>query len=514
MNNELTLLDAFWRWTSDAPGRPALAYFDTVLTYGEVDTASDGLAVALAQQGFGFGDRAALCLQNVPQYVIALLAIWKLGGVAVPINPMLTPGEVVKLTDDATPRVLIALDELYTGELADALAGRSVEQVITTSAVDWQHPSDDLHALIAEHPGQCPDRRVPVCSDVAAITYTSGTTGKPKGAMNTHGNIATGGKSYREWFALADRDSVLGIAPLFHVTGLTGHIAAAIAAGGALVLCNRFRPDVVLHAVRRHRPTFTVGALTAFIALVESDATRADLASLTTIASGGAPVAAGVLERFRDRFGTYIHNVYGMTETTCPVLAVPMGEQAPVDPQTGALAVGKPMPGVDVVVLDDEGRQLPPGRIGEIAVSGPQVVPGYWNQPDQTAAAFRDGRLLTGDVGYVDDAGWFYLVDRTKDMIVASGYKVWPREVEDVLYTHDAVREAAVVGQPDPYRGETVKAFVSLREGHVVDADALIEFCRQRMAAYKYPRSVAILDEIPKTATGKIMRRVLRSERA
>ncbi|BBZ70668.1 AMP-binding enzyme [Mycobacterium paraseoulense] len=203
-----------------------------------------------------------------------------------------------------------------------------------------------------------------------------------------------------------------------------------------------------------------------------------------------------------------------MTETTCPVLAVPMGEQAPVDPQTGALAVGKPMPGVDVVVLDDEGRQLPPGRIGEIAVSGPQVVPGYWNQPDQTAAAFRDGRLLTGDVGYVDDAGWFYLVDRTKDMIVASGYKVWPREVEDVLYTHDAVREAAVVGQPDPYRGETVKAFVSLREGHIVDADALIEFCRQRMAAYKYPRSVAIVDEIPKTATGKIMRRVLRSERA
>lgn len=514
MNDEPTLLDTFRRWAGDAPHRPALAYFDAVLTYGEVDTASDGLAVALAQDGFGFGDRAALYLQNVPQYVIALLAIWKLGGAAVPINPMLTPGEAVKFTDDATPRVLIALDDLYTRELADALVGRSVERVITTNALDWQNRSDGLHALIAEHRGRRPDHRVPASSDVAVITYTSGTTGKPKGAKNTHGNVVAGGRSYREWFALADGDTVLGIAPLFHVTGLTGHIAAAIAAGGALVLCNRFRPDIVLDAVHRHRPTFTVGALTVFIALVESDATRADLASLTTIASGGAPVAAGVLERFRDRFGTYIHNVYGMTETTCPVLAVPLGDQAPVDPQTGALSVGKPMPTVDIVVLDDEGQQLPPGQIGEFAVSGPQIVPGYWNQPDQTAAAFRDGRLLTGDVGYVDDAGWFYLMDRKKDMIVASGYKVWPREVEDVLYTHNAVREAAVVGQPDPYRGETVKAFVSLREGCVVEPVALIDYCRERMAAYKYPRSVVIVDEVPKTVTGKVMRRVLRSEQA
>lgn len=514
MNDEPTLLDTFRRWALDAPHRPALAYFDTVLTYGEVDTASDALAVALAQGGFGLGDRAALHLQNVPQYVLALLAIWKLGGAAVPINPMLTPGEVVQLADDSTPRVLIALEELYTRELAAALDGGSVERVITTSALDWQNPTDGLHALIAEHRGRRPDHRVPVCTDLAVITYTSGTTGKPKGALNTHGNVATGGRSYREWFALGDGDSVLGIAPLFHVTGLAGHIAAAITAGGILVLCNRFRSDVVLDAVRRHRPTFTVGALTAFIALVESGATREDLASLTKIASGGAPVAAGVLERFRDRFGAYVHNVYGMTETTSPVLAVPVGDEAPVDPQTGALSVGRPMPAVDVVVLDDEGQQLPPGRIGEFAVSGPQIVPGYWNQPDQTAAAFRDGRLLTGDVGYVDDAGWFYLVDRKKDMIVASGYKVWPREVEDVLYTHDAVREAAVVGQPDPYRGETVTAFVSLREGHIVDADGLIDFCRQRMAAYKYPRTVEIVDEIPKTGTGKIMRRVLRSEQA
>lgn len=497
-----TLLDTFRGWVVDTPDRPALTYFDTVLTYSDVGVASDALAVALGENGFGIGDRAALYLQNVPQYVIALLAVWKLGGTAVPINPMLTPGEVVKLVDDATPRVLVALDDMHTPELSAALRGGSVERVITTSALD---------GLIAERRGQRPTRHTPAINDVAVITYTSGTTGKPKGAMNTHGNIATGGRAYREWFGLDDGASVLGIAPLFHVTGLTGHIAAAISTGGTLLLCDRFQPAIVIDAVRRHRPVFTVGALTAFIALVESGATREDLDSLTTIASGGAPVAAGVVERFRERFGTYLHNVYGMTETTCPVLMVPFGEDAPVDPRTGALSVGKTAPMVDVVVLGDNGELLPRGEIGELAVSGPQIVPGYWNQPDKTAEAFRDGRLLTGDVGYADDEGWFYLVDRLKDVIVASGYKVWPREVEDALYTHDAVREAAVVGEPDSYRGETVKAFVSLRDGHTATPDELIAYCKQRMAAYKYPRSVEIVDEIPKTATGKVMRRVLRS---
>ncbi|WP_036437791.1 class I adenylate-forming enzyme family protein [Mycobacterium sp. URHB0044] len=507
-----TLLDVFRQRVADAPERPALAYFDAVSTYRELDIESDALAVALAEGGFDAGQRAALYMQNMPQYVISLLAIWKLGGIAVPVNPMLTPGEVAKLCDDATPEVLIALDELHTTQLAEALGGTSIERVITTSALDGAaaHDTDELRGLIGGHAGERPPHLAPAPDDVAVITYTSGTTGKPKGAPNTHANIAVGGRSYCQWFGLGAGDSVLGIAPLFHVTGLSGHIATAITAGAPLVLCNRFRPDVVVDAVRRHRPTFTVGALTAFIALLESGATRADLASLTTVACGGAPVASGVLERFRERFGTYLHNVYGMTETTSPVLGVPLGGHAPVDPQTGALSVGKPMFGADVVVLDGDGAPLPAGQLGELAVSGAQVVPGYWCQPEQTAAAFRDGRLLTGDVGYVDDDGWFYLVDRKKDMIVASGYKVWPREVEDVLYTHEAVREAAVVGQPDAYRGETVKAFVSLRDGYAVDAETLIAFCRERMAAYKYPRTIEFVDDIPKTATGKVMRRALR----
>lgn len=523
----MTMLDEFRAAAVAAADRPFLRYFGTVLSYGEVDRLSDALAVALQDNGFGHGDRVALYLQNVPQYVIALLAAWKAGGIAVAINPMLTAGEVAKLLADATPTVLIALDELYSERLAEALAGSSVTRVLSTSPLDWQTEQDtrvlpghrlpvpdgaeDLRALIERHNGDCPDPVTVGDDDVAVLTYTSGTTGKPKGATNTHRNIATGGHTYREWFRLSDADVVLGVAPLFHVTGLTGHIACTVAAQASLVLSYRFHTEVTAELIRRHRVTFTVGAITVFIALGDSAAVEPeDLASLTKIASGGAPIAAATTERFEQRFGSYIHNVYGMTETTAPVLGVPLGSRAPVDPRTQALSVGVPMGGTRVAVLDDDGNPVPPGQLGEIAVRGPQIVPGYWRNEQATNDAIRDGWLRTGDVGYVDEDGWFYLVDRKKDVIVASGYKVWPREVEDVLYTHEAVLEAAVVGVPDPYRGETVKAFVSLRDGCAATPEELIDYCRERLAAYKYPRQVEIVDALPKTVTGKILRRELR----
>ncbi len=372
--------------------------------------------------------------------------------------------------------------------------------------------SDDVDAVVAQHDRQSPDAVSIDPDDVAVITYTSGTTGVPKGAMNTHRNIATGGTAYRDWFGLGPDDVVLGVAPLFHVTGLSGHIACALAARASLVLFYRFDLDVVIDVIRTRKPTFTVGAITVFIALANAaDITTDDLASLTKIASGGAPIPSATVERFESRFGVYVHNVYGMTETTSPVLAVPMGSTAPVESRTGALSVGQPMGTARVRVLDESGAEVPAGEVGELAVSGPQIVPGYWRNAAETKAAMRDGWLLTGDVGYVDEDGWYYLVDRKKDMIVASGYKVWPREVEDVLYTHEAILEAGVVGVPDPYRGESVKAYVSLREGFTVEPGELVEFCRSRMAAYKYPREVEIVETIPKTVTGKILRRSLRS---
>jgi long-chain acyl-CoA synthetase len=278
-----------------------------------------------------------------------------------------------------------------------------------------------------------------------------------------------------------------------------------------LVLGFRFHPRVFAELAARHRPTFTIGAITAFIAwLDEPTATRERLESLTKVLSGGAPIAPAVAERWEREQGSRIHTAYGLTETTSPSHLVPLGARAPVDPVFGALSIGRPVRDTSVRILTDEGSDGAAGEIGELLIRGPQVVPGYWRRPDESALAMPGGELRTGDVGFVDDAGWHYLVDRRKDMIIASGYKVWPREVEDVLAAHPAVREVAVVGVPDDYRGETVKAVVSLRAGMVVDGDALIGSARQRLPANQVPRVIDVLDELPKTASGKILRRELR----
>jgi long-chain acyl-CoA synthetase len=234
------------------------------------------------------------------------------------------------------------------------------------------------------------------------------------------------------------------------------------------------------------------------------------MASLRTVYSGGAPIAPATADAWERRFGTRIQSAYGLTETTSPSHATPLGRRSPVDGRTGALSIGVPVFNTVVRIVGDSGDELPPGEIGELVTSGPPVVPGYWAKPEETEQALPGGALHTGDVGFMDADGWFYLVDRKKDQINAAGYKVWPREVEDVLYEHPAVREAAVVGVPDAYRGETVKAYVSLKPGHTTAPAELVAFCRERLAAYKYPREVELLDELPKTATGKILRRDLR----
>jgi long-chain acyl-CoA synthetase len=256
---------------------------------------------------------------------------------------------------------------------------------------------------------------------------------------------------------------------------------------------------LTIETVRAERATFTVGSITVFIALMNAPDVDSDaLSTLTKIYSGGAPIPPTTVKAFQAAFGHYIHNIYGLTETTSPSHGVPFGVEAPVDDASGALSVGVPVYNTVVRVVGDDGTDLPPGEIGELVTTGPQVVAGYWNKPEESAAALPGGSLYTGDVGYMDDQGWFYIVDRKKDQINAGGYKVWPREVEDVLYEHEAVREAAVVGVPDPYRGETVKAFVSLRPGKSVTEDVLIAFTKERMAAYKYPRQIEFLDEIPR----------------
>ncbi len=531
-------LSIFRAAASRAPERPAIHYFDATLTYAELDALSDALAVALSSRGCARGERVALYLQNVPQFVIGLVAAWKLGAIAVPVNPMNRARELRLVLADSGARVLICHESLYADVVrnlfdaersgqGDAAAPLVLPEVITTSELDFQARADprlfaaarrqpaegvpDLLALAQAHLGQRPAPVTLDANDIAMLVYTSGTTGVPKGAMNTHGNVAFNAQVYRDWIGLREGGAILGVAPLFHITGLVGHIAAAFICAAPLVLACRFEPGVILEAIRDRRVEFTIGSITVFIALMNHpDASREHFATLGKIYSGGAPIPPSVVDQFRTKFGHYIHNGYGLTETNSPTHVVPLGREAPVDPASGTLAIGVPAFNVDSFIGDDVGAPVPVGEVGEIISRGPMIVPGYWNKPEETAKAMAGGYFRTGDVGFMDAQGWFYLVDRKKDMINAGGYKVWPREVEDVLYTHPAVREAAVVGMPDAYRGETVKAVVSLKPQASVTPEALLAWCKERMAAYKYPRVVEIIDELPKTVTGKILRRELR----
>ena len=520
-------LDMFRAGVARDPSAVALRYFDGSITRQELDELSDALASGLLASGFAPGDRLAVYLQNVPQFVIAMVATWKAGGTMVSISPMSRERELSHLLADSGATVLVALEALYGEVGRTVVPGTAVRLVLTTSELEFQTRADDrlfagmsrqrhegttdFSELIAQHRGEVPPPVSLGADDVAFLTYTSGTTGVPKGAMNTHRNVVFTAQVYRDW-ARAGRDgAIFGLAPLFHITGLIGHVAVSMLAPAPLVLAYRFQPQVVLDALVEHRPAFTVGAITAFTALLNAPGSSADhFSSFTSVYSGGAAISPTAERAFLEATGKQVHSAYGLTETTSPMTLTPFGSPSPVDPTSGALSVGVPAPSTIVRIWSDDGQDLPLGEVGEIVAEGPQVVAGYWGKPEETAANLPGGALKSGDVGFMDADGWVFIVDRKKDMINASGYKVWPREVEDVLAEHPAVRESAVVGVPDEKRGETVKAFVSLKPGATVTPEELIAHCKQRMAAYKYPRIVEVLDELPKTVTGKILRRELR----
>ncbi|MGR4884516.1 class I adenylate-forming enzyme family protein [Streptomyces sp. LARHCF249] len=550
-----TVLHAFREAVARAPERTALAYFDGRTGYAEADALSGSVAGHLASRGIGRGDRVAVMLQNTPHFVLAVLAAWKAGAVVVPLNPMYKAGEVGHILRDSGAAALVCDGRAWSAYLREAVEGTAVRTVLTASDLDFQTRNDprvfgppgpsagdaadaattvrrggparsspsvagpaplpgrhtaDL-ATVARQGRPAPADPHLTAADTALISYTSGTSGTPKGALNPHGALTYNAVRQVTAHPLPEGATYFALAPLFHITGMVCELAACFANAGTLVLAHRFDAAVVLDAFLEHRPAYTVGPATAFMALAaRPEVTRDHFASFRVISSGGAPLPPALVERLRRAFGFYLRNGYGLTECTAPCASVPPHLEAPVDPASGTLSVG--LPGADTVVriLDEQGAEVPFGETGEIAVRGPQVVPGYWGLPADTAKAFPDGELRTGDVGFMDADGWLYVVDRKKDMINASGFKVWPREVEDVLYTHPAVREAAVVGVPDPYRGESVKAYVSLRPGARAEPAELSAYCAERIAAYKYPRQVEILPVLPKTTSGKILRRELR----
>lgn len=531
----VSALDLFEESASNATQSPAIHYFDNTITYGELNSLANYLATGLSDLGVKKDDRVIIQLQNIPQYLISLYAVWKLGGIAVGLNPMYKEKELEFYCNDSGAKVIITMESCYP-QVRGLIGKTGLKSIITTSELDFvssTHPlpnilkasekrriteTKDFMDFLDKYRGSYPPRVKVTPNDIGYLIYTSGTTGPPKGAMNTHSNIVFCAHIYRMAANINNNDRVLGVAPFFHVTGSVGHLAVASLLGIPVIAFFRFEAGEVLRLVEKWQASMVVAALTVYVALLEHpDFKKRNISSLTKVISGGAPVPQGFVKRFEEACNVYIHNWYGLTETTSPCIITPLGSKSPVDPDTEALSVGLPIPSSVVKVQDPQtGVVLPQGEVGEIVVKGPMVVPGYWNKPEETKSAIKDGWLLTGDVGKMDEDGWFYIVDRKKDLINVSGYKVWPRDVEDVLYQHPAVKEACVIGVPDAYRGETVKAFVTIRESYKeeVTPEELIEFCRQKMAAYKYPRIVEIVSELAKTLSGKLLKRQLREEEA
>lgn len=512
-------LDAAWdsRVAMD-PQQAAISHVDLRLTAEESDVLSDALASEFQSRGVGEGDQVGIRLQNIPQFPLTMLALWKIGATALVLNPMYQQRELEHILADASPAGVLALEEDLP-----AVREASPAEIWTIGThegdlCDPGHPrpagsASEFAQILRSRRGDRPRRAVTRPETAALLTYTSGTTGPPKGAVGTHRNLLAVAEGNQQWYGFLPGDLVLAVAPLFHITGAVAAATASLLAPVELVFIGRVRADAMHRTIRDRGIHHILGSITVYNALLdlpEGDHDAADFSTLRTVYSGGAPVPPATVDRFEKRFGHYIHNIYGMTETASAVVAVPLGTRAPIHEASGTLSIGVPLPGLDVRVTDFDGAPLPFGEQGELELRGPQVTPGYLNNPDATQQTLADGWLRTGDIALIDDAGWIYLVDRKKDQINVSGYKVWPREVEDVLYEHPAVKEAAVVGQPDDYSGERVAAFVSLQQGRGADPEELKAHVRSRVASYKCPKEVTIIDDLPKTATGKIQRRKLR----
>ncbi len=533
-----TVVSGFREAMRSDPQHVVIRYFDWSMTMRELDQASDGLAVALQDKGFAYGDRLAVYLQNVPQFVMASLAAWKLGGIVVTVNPMYQARELHEVLSDSGASVLVCHAGERLGMALETAHRAGVKRVLACDARAYQtrHDArafgtsdsatlvmvDDMdgtalvpecfEALVTASLTRTPaNHKAPISSDVATLIYTSGTTGPAKGVVSTHANVAQSVELYRQWMPLGRNDVILAIAPLVHVTGMLAYVATALWIPATLVLTHRFEVSLFCDMVRETAATFTIGPTTVFVALLESpDVSPDDLKSLTKVYSGGAPVPASIVDRFEAKFGFQMLGIYGMTETTGPTHMAPREHNAPVDQVSGALAVGIPISQTDVLVLDDAHQPVACRVHGELAISGPQVATRYWNKPEESATGFTSHGFLTGDIGFVDEQGWFYIVDRKKDQINVSGFKVWPREVEDTLYRHPAVAECAVVGMPHSYRGEEVCAFIVCRADQPVSEQEIREFCTQHLARFKVPGIVKFVSELPRTASGKILRRLLK----
>lgn len=494
--------DSFQAAAAENPSSAALIDADGVLRYGELEQEVRRLAAFLSDRGVGAGDRVAICAQNERVFPIAVLAAWWLGAMVVPVNPMYRDTELRHIFTDCVPAALVFSPETEIARLGAALRDLVGDCVMVTCAQE-----SDVGIPFVTVPDAEPPKPIRATGP-ALLTYTSGTSGKPKGAVNSHANLAYVAETLKLWTNLEQGSRIFALAPLFHITGLAVELSWVLRLHGALILDGRFSPSSALASICRHRPRMMSGTSTAFRALMNSPEYAPEaLQSLEVLFAGGAPLPVSLWESMSASTGLSIVNGWGLTETTGPCVLMPMDEDPPLDPEYGAVSVGVAMPGVELRIARDDGTDAAVGEVGEILTRGPGLMLGYWSSVQRGAVPVGNW-FATGDIGLLDERGRLFIVDRKKDMINASGFKVWPREVEDVLYSYPGVREAAVIGVPDPYRGETVFAYAAVGPG--VTAENLIEHCRAHLAAFKVPRTIRLFPELPKTASGKILRRDLR----
>ncbi len=515
--------------------RPCLDFLGKGYTYAEVGALVRRAAKGFAALGVGKGTCVGLMLPNSPYYVIAYYAVLAAGGTVVNFNPLYAPPEIRHLVEDSGVEVMLTLDlrehyallaplldhsrirKLVLCPMADILpTGKSLLYRLLKRADIARWPRDGAHLAFADliaNDGEMAAVPVEPARDLAVLQYTGGTTGVPKGAMLTHRNLVANARQCLAWFPDMDpgRERVLAVLPFFHVFAMTVALNLSIACGSEIVLLPRFEIKSLLAAIRRKRPTTMPGVPTLFTAIyAHPDAARIDLTSIKSCISGGAPLPLEVKHKFEAATGCTVVEGYGLSETSPVVACNPLrGVNKPG-------SVGLPVPGtiVEIVSVEDPARAMPQGERGEVVVRGPQVMAGYWRKPEATAEVLSEGRLRTGDVGYLDDEGYLFLVDRIKDIIIAGGYKIYPRNVEEAIYQHPKVAECIVLSVSDPYRGQTVKAYVAPVAGASLDETELRAFLKDKLSPIEMPKLFEFRDSLPKTLIGKPSKKALIEEEA
>jgi len=507
----------------DFPEREAIIFQSRKITYRQLGEEVANTASGLAQRGLKKGERMAIMLPNCPQYVAAYYAILKIGGIVVNVSPMYVERELEFQLKDAEVQIILAMRDFYprleavrkkvplkTIILMDLRekGGKETRKKSKTGIAKGVYD----YAELLEIGRRMPPPSVKVDPDeVALLQYTGGTTGLSKGAMLTHRNLVADVLQCVSWNcdAVRGQERMFAVLPFFHVYGMTVAMNEAIELGATIIMLPRFNVDDALEAINLYQPTRFPGVPTMYMAIMNHpQVNKYNISSIRVCSSGSAPMPVEAQRRFEELTGAKVSEGYGLTE------ASPVTHANPFNGKRKIGSIGLPRPDVDAKIVDLETgeRDLPPGEVGELCIRGPQVMKGYWNRPEETRKTLRNGWLYTGDIGRMDEEGYFYIVDRKKDMIICSGYNVYPREIEEVLYQHPKIQEVCIVGVPDPYRGETVKAFVILKEEEQAAPEEIIEYCQKNMAKYKVPTLVEFRKELPKSHVGKVLRKILREE--